>query len=69
MGLLQVQQQQRWLEFGGGDSIYSTENIEGRLVMPDEVANIAKVLVSSAGDMIVGETIHISGGRGIFDIR
>lgn len=53
----------------GGDSIYSTENIEGRLVMPDEVANIAKVLVSSAGDMIVGETIHISGGRGIFDIR
>lgn len=52
-----------------GDDIASEENKIGRLIMPDEVANIAKLLVSSAGDMIVGETIHVSGGRGIIDIR
>ena len=51
------------------DSIYSTENGEGRLIMPDEIANVAKLLVGPAGDMIVGETIHVSGGRGVFDIR
>jgi len=53
----------------GGDDIYTTENRVNRLIMPDEVANIAKMLVSSTGDMIIGETIHISGGRGIIDIR
>lgn len=52
-----------------GDSIYTTENRVNRLIMPDEVANVAKLLVSNAGNMIIGETIHISGGRGIFDIR
>ena len=45
------------------------ENSCGRLVHPYEVANIVKLLVSDAGNMIVGETVHISGGRGIFDIR
>ena len=52
-----------------GDSIATRENRVGRYIMPDEVANVAKLLVSDAGNMIVGETIHISGGRGIFDIR
>jgi NAD(P)-dependent dehydrogenase (short-subunit alcohol dehydrogenase family) len=52
-----------------GDSIYTFENRVNRLIIPDEVANVAKLLVSSAGDMIIGETIHISGGRGTVDIR
>ena len=52
-----------------GDSIYTTENRVNRLIMPDEVANFAKLLVSDSGNMVIGETIHISGGRGIFDIR
>lgn len=52
-----------------GDSIYSNENGVGRLIVPDEVANVAKLLVSSSADMIVGETVHVSGGRGVFDIR
>lgn len=52
-----------------GDSIYAEENGLHRYIMPDEVANIAKLLVSDAGKMVVGETIHISGGRGVFDIR
>lgn len=52
-----------------GDSITTGENKVGRLAMPDEVANLAKLLVSPAGDMIVGETVRISGGRGVMDIR
>ena len=52
-----------------GDSISSNENCFGRLVMPDEVATLAKLLVSDAGKMIDGEVVHISGGRGTFDIR
>lgn len=51
------------------DSIATDENSCGRLVHPNEVANIVKLLVSDTGNMIVGETVHISGGRGIFDIR
>lgn len=52
-----------------GDSIGADENGLGRYIMPVEVANVAKLLVSDAGDMIVGETIRVSGGRGVFDIR
>lgn len=52
-----------------GDSISSDENGNGRLIMPDEVASVAKMLVSPTGDMIVGEILHVSGGRGVFDIR
>lgn len=52
-----------------GDNLYSNENDAHRLIMPDEVANIAKVLVSSAGDMISGEVVHVSAGRGCFDVR
>ena len=52
-----------------GDSITSEENFMNRLIMPDEVATLAKLLVSDAGKMIDGETIHIAAGRGTFDIR
>lgn len=52
-----------------GDSITSEENGMNRLVMPDEVATLAKLLVSDAGKMINGEVVHIAAGRGTFDIR
>lgn len=52
-----------------GDSISSNENSFGRLIMPDEVATLAKLLVSDAGKMIDGQTVHIAAGRGTFDIR
>lgn len=52
-----------------GDSITSEENGMNRLVMPDEVATLARLLVSDAGKMIDGEIVHISAGRGTFDIR
>lgn len=52
-----------------GDSITSEENGMNRLIMPDEVATLAKLLVSDAGKMIDGEVVHIAAGRGTFDIR
>ena len=55
--------------FKEGDSITSNENGMNRLIMPDEVATLAKLLVSDSGKMIDGEVVHISGGRGTFDIR
>ena len=51
------------------DTIYSEENKVGRFILPEEVAEVAKLLVSPAGDMIVGEVVPVSGGRGTFDIR
>ena len=52
-----------------GESITSKENGMNRLIMPDEVATLAKLLVSDAGKMIDGEVVHIAAGRGTFDIR
>ena len=55
--------------FHDGDNLFSRENGMERLATPEEIANVARLLVSPAGDMIVGETVHVSGGRGVFDIR
>lgn len=52
-----------------GKTIYTEENMSGRYIMPLEVAQLAKYLVSPACKMINGEIITISGGRGTFDIR
>lgn len=52
-----------------GDNLYSNENATHRLITPDEVAQIAKVMVSDTANMIAGEVIHVSAGRGCFDIR
>lgn len=46
------------------DDIKLIANPSGRFVMPEEVANIAVVLVSKLGRMIVGDTIYITGGAG-----
>ncbi len=37
----------------------------GRLAIPDEIANMAVVLVSDMGRMIVGDTIFMTGGSGL----
>jgi enoyl-[acyl-carrier-protein] reductase (NADH) len=52
-----------------GDSIYTTLNPINRYTMPEEVAEYALLLVSSLGNTIVGDTIYMSGGRGIIEIR
>lgn len=50
-------------------SIYTTDNPIGRYTMPEEVAEYAKMLVSDLGNTIIGQTIYMSGGRGIIDKR
>lgn len=52
-----------------GDSIYSEETQLKRLAMPEEIASYAALLVSPAGKIATGEVLHVSGGRGLFDIR
>lgn len=52
-----------------GDSIYTDDNPVGRFIMPDEVASYAKMMVSDLGNMVVGDTLYISGGRGTIDVR
>ena len=36
-----------------------------RFVAPEEVANIATILVSNVGKMIIGDTIYMTGGAGL----
>lgn len=57
------------LGYKDGDSIATLDNEKGRYIMPSEIAEYAKILVSNLGDMVVGETIYVSGGRGTYDIR
>lgn len=50
-------------------SIYTKDNPLERMTMPEEIAEYAKLLVSDLGNMIVGDTIYMSAGRGIIDKR
>lgn len=50
-------------------SIYTSDSLIERMAMPDEIAELAKQMVSGAGDLIVGQTVYMSAGRGIVDIR
>lgn len=52
-----------------GDSISAEDNRLGRLAMPEEIAEYAVMLASPLGDMVVGDTLYVSGGRGVCDIR
>ena len=52
-----------------GDSLYTTQNSVGRLADSSEISAYAKLMVSDLGNMVVGEILHISGGRGCCDIR
>ncbi|NME83748.1 SDR family oxidoreductase [Clostridium sp. SM-530-WT-3G] len=52
-----------------GDSIYTNQNPIKRYTMPEEVAEYAVILTSSLGDTVVGDTLYMSGGRGIIELR
>ena len=52
-----------------GDSICCEDNSFGRLCTPEEVGALARYLVNDSSTMINGETIHMSAGRGVWDIR
>lgn len=52
-----------------GDNIYTPLNPISRFTMPEEVAQYAVLMVSDLGNTIVGQTLYMSGGRGITEIR
>ena len=39
--------------------------LTGRYIAPEEIGNIATMLVSDMGKMIIGDTIYITGGAGV----
>lgn len=49
------------------NSIYTNDNEIGRLTMPEEIAEYARLMVSGLGDTIIGTTLYMSGGRGVID--
>ncbi len=53
----------------GEKSLTHPSNPSGRYITTDEVAKLACYLVSSLGDMIVGDTVYISGGGGIISLH
>ena len=52
-----------------GDSIENMNNLIGRFEMPSEIANLAVFMVSDMGNLIVGDTVYISGGSGIISMH
>ena len=57
------------INWNEGDSIDTEHNHFGRMALPEEVANLALFLVSDMGNMITGQMIYMSGGRGVYDIK
>lgn len=49
------------------DDISCSTNPLGRYAVPEEIANMATILVSNLGRTIVGDIVYMTGGEGIFD--
>lgn len=50
---------------GSSDDISHPRNLLGRYATPEEIANMAVILVSDMSRTIIGDTIFMSGGAGI----
>ena len=50
---------------GGNKDISHTRNLLGRYTTPEEIANMAVILVSDMSRAIIGDTIFMSGGSGV----
>ena len=51
------------------DDIYNGYALSGRYIMPEEIANLAVLMVSDMGNMIVGDSIYITGGSGTISLE
>ena len=47
-----------------GDDIDLPNNPSGRFAMPKEIAELAVMLISDAGQLVVGDTLYVTGGAG-----
>lgn len=52
-----------------GDSISNPEQPSGRYAMPSEIAALAVFMVSDLGKLIVGDTVYMTGGSGVIDLK
>ena len=52
-----------------GDSISMPKQPSRRYAMPSEIASQAVFMVSDMGNLIVGETVYMTGGSGILDLK
>ena len=46
-------------------NIHFPQNPSGRLALPEEIANMAVVLTSPLGRMVVGDILYMTGGAGV----
>ena len=53
----------------GDTSLYKHNSLIGRYEHPVEIANLAKIMVSDVGDMIVGDTVYVTGGSGVITLH
>ena len=53
------------LDVDKNKDISNTYAFAGRYIMPEEIATLATLMVSSMGDMIIGDTYYITGGSGV----
>lgn len=51
------------------DDIYNDYALAGRYIMPEEVANLAVFMVSGMGNMIVGDSVYMTGGSGTITLE
>lgn len=55
-----------------GDNITDIDNeysLQGRYILPCEIANLAVILLSDIGGMVVGDTLYATGGSGILSLQ
>lgn len=49
----------------GDNGLYLSSSPIKRLVLPEEIANMAVMLVSDSGRSIIGDTLYMTGGSGV----
>lgn len=52
-----------------GDNIWEPYSPSSRYALPEEIASLAVYLVSGPGDMIVGDTVYMTGGSGVVTLH
>ncbi len=48
-----------------GKNVHFPQNPSGRVVLPEEIANMAVILTSNIGRSVVGDIVYMTGGAGV----
>ncbi len=52
-----------------GESVWLGRSPSNRYALPSEIAHLATFMVSDLGDMIVGDTVYMTGGSGVITLH